>query len=68
MRLGLELLGGEHRGHEDQQPEQRVVADFPEQRVHGFSPPWIHHFGHHFERKYQKSPPAMTAIAPRTMK
>ena len=27
--VGRELLAGEHRRHEDQQPQQRVVADLP---------------------------------------
>ena len=30
VRFGLELRGSEHHGHEDQQPEQRVVTDFLE--------------------------------------
>jgi hypothetical protein len=38
VRFGLELLGDEHYGHEGQQPEQRIVTDFSEQQVHGFSP------------------------------
>ena len=35
VRCGLELLGGEHDGNKRQQPEQRVVTDFCEQKVHG---------------------------------
>ena len=37
VRLGPELRGGEHHRHEGQQPEQRVVADFLEERVHPFT-------------------------------
>ena len=37
VRFGLELLGGEHHGHEGQQPEQRIVTDFFKQGVHGGS-------------------------------
>jgi hypothetical protein len=29
-------LGGEHHGHERQQPEQRIVTDLLEQCVHKF--------------------------------
>jgi hypothetical protein len=35
MRLGLQPGGGKHRGHEDQQPQQRVAAQFVEQGVLG---------------------------------
>jgi hypothetical protein len=28
VRFGRELLAGEDRGHEDQEPEQRIVTDF----------------------------------------
>jgi hypothetical protein len=30
VRIWLELCGCEHHGHEDQQPEEWVVADFSE--------------------------------------
>ena len=35
VRFGLELLSGEHHGHEGQQPEQGIVTDFFEQGIHG---------------------------------
>ena len=31
VRFGLELRGRKHHGHEEQQPEQRVVTDFFDQ-------------------------------------
>jgi hypothetical protein len=31
MRFGPEGRGREHHGHEDQQPEQRIVTDFFDQ-------------------------------------
>ena len=34
VRFGLELRGCKHHRHKCQQPEQRVVTDFLEQRVH----------------------------------
>ena len=34
---GLSLLGGEHDGHEGQQPEHRIVTDLLEQLFHGFT-------------------------------
>ena len=33
VRLGLELRGGEHDGHERQQPQQRIVTNFFKQLV-----------------------------------
>ena len=38
VRFGLELLSGEHHGHEGQQPEQWIVTDFFKQEVHGAAP------------------------------
>src|SRR5262245_35265481 len=38
VRFGSELMGGAHDGHKHQQPEQGVVADIFEQRMHGKAP------------------------------
>ena len=35
MRLRHGLFGHQHDRHDDEQPEQRIVPDFLEQRLHG---------------------------------
>jgi len=35
VRIRFELRGGKHHRDEGQQPEQRIMADFFEQRLHG---------------------------------